>query len=173
MSIIKILSSSKSFTKDPHPPLKFFIKVSEIPCPFIMFYSLTIDTAKHPSHHGLPRENKSVRTGGRSKRFERGWVVDITIGEAVERPRAVVLDLEAINLGTYALYPVPVGGNDNQFGNSSQSFNLALGCFLTSKIVRNTSGMAHQMARDPNNVGDHGKLCNSIYSVCIRDVDVF
>jgi hypothetical protein len=69
--------------------------------------------------------------------------------------------------------PLPVEGNDNQFGKSSQSFDFALGCFLTSKIVRATSGMAHEMARDANNVGDHGMLCNSIYSVCIRDVDVF
>jgi hypothetical protein len=72
-----------------------------------------------------------------------------------------------------ASHPVPVDGNENLLGNSSQSFDLALGCFLTSKIVRDTSGMAHEMARDANNVGDNGKLCKSIYSVCIRDVDVF
>jgi hypothetical protein len=72
-----------------------------------------------------------------------------------------------------ASHHVPVEGNENPLGNSSQSFDLALGCFLTSKIVRDTSGMAHEMACEATNVGDHGKLCNSIYSVCIRDVDVF
>jgi hypothetical protein len=69
--------------------------------------------------------------------------------------------------------PVPVGTNNNEMGKSSQSFDFALGCFLTSKIVRATSGMAREIAREANNVGDGGKLCNSIYSVCIRDVDVF
>jgi hypothetical protein len=60
-------------------------------------------------------------------------------------------------------HPVPVEGNDNLLVNSSQSFNLALGCFLTSKIVRDTSGMAHEMARDANNGGHDSKLCNSFF----------
>jgi hypothetical protein len=66
MSIKKILSSSKLFIKDPHPPLKSFIQVSEIPCLFIMLHSLTIDTSKHPSHHGAIREvgAESGRVGG-------------------------------------------------------------------------------------------------------------
>jgi hypothetical protein len=49
------------------------------------------------------------------------------------------------------------------------------GCFVKGFLVpAEKFGSLERsfLVRDENNVGEDGKLCNSIYSVCVREVDV-